>query len=341
MVARTSFPDRLTPAWLAHRYDPGHDAVHFIEADRDHRRSVPFLIDDNLPSAKQPVVLRRQDGLAMATPPAPVHFIFHSAYCCSTLLANALDRAGTASSLKEPTILNDLVGWGQRGGDPKQVGAVLDSALRLLARPFGAREAVVIKPSNVVNGLAPAMLAMRPEAGCILLYAPLKVYLGSIAGKGLWGRLWVRDLFAKLLTDNMVHLGFEKDAYLLQSDLQVAALGWLAQHQLFARMAARWPERVRTLESETLLARPDEALRAIGALYGFNLPDAAIIEMVDGAFNRHAKHGGKFDRSDRKSDQQSLAELHADEIEKVLAWAEAVARNAGVSFDLPSPLLAA
>lgn len=334
-----SEPLQLPPEWLAHRYDPQHDAVHFIRVDRETRRSIPFLNDEYLPAGAEPLVARRQDSLAVAPNPAPIHFIFHSAYCCSTLLANAYDRDGTASSFKEPTILNDLAGWRQRGGEPARVAEVLDGTLRLLARPFGGGEASVVKPSNVVNAFAPAMLAMRPEAGCVLLHAPLRVYLGSIAGKGLWGRLWVRDLLVKIRADGMVGLGFEADDLFLQTDLQVAAVGWLAQHQHFARLAGQYPGRVRTLESETLLARPEEALAAIDSLFGLTSDAAARARTAERVFTRHAKFGGKFDRDDRIAGQREAADVHGEEIDKVVAWAEAVAASAGLAFDLPSPLL--
>jgi len=332
---------QLPPEWLAHRYDPQQDAVHFVRADRETRRSIPFLTDEHLPSAAEPLVVRRADSLAVTPTTAPIHFILHSAYCCSTLLANAYDREGTASSFKEPVILNDLGGWRQRGGEPARVAEVLDSALRLLARPFEAGEATVVKPSNVVNAFAPAMLAMRPDAGCILLHAPLRVYLGSIAGKSLWGRLWVRDLLAKLLRDGMIDLGFETDEYFLQTDLQVAAVGWLAQHQHFARLADRYPGRVRTLESEVLLARPEEALAAIDALFGLSSDSGARAQIAASVFSRHAKFGGTFNREDRIAGQRAAADVHGEEIDKVIVWAKAVAANAGVAFDLPSPLLGA
>lgn len=334
-----SQPLRLPPELLAHRYDPQHDAVHFIRADRALRRSVAFLTDENLPSASDPLVVRRTESLSAAPAPSPIHFIFHSAYCCSTLLANACDREGIASSLKEPTILNDLVGWRHRGGAPARVAEVLGGALRLLARPFASGEATVVKPSNVVNALAPAMLAMRPEARCLLLYAPLRVYLGSIAAKGLWGRLWVRDLLVKQLKDGLIALGFEPEDHLLQSDLQVAAVGWLAQHQLFAQLALQYSDRVRTLESETLLARPEEALAAVDQLFGARSEPAAREEVVARVFTRHAKFGGQFSREDRAAGQRAAAQVHGEEIEKVLAWAEAVAANARLSLAAPLPLL--
>jgi hypothetical protein len=330
---------RLPPEWLAHRYDPVQDAVHFARVERELRRSVPFLTDEYLPSAQEPLVVRREDSLAATPPPSPIHFIFHSAYCCSTLLANACDEPGTASSLKEPPILNDIVGWRHRGGPPARVGEILDNTLRLLARPMGDGEASVIKPSNLLNSLAPAMLAMRPEASCLLLYAPLTLYLGSIAAKGLWGRLWVRDLLMKQLKDGLVDLGFEPEDHFLQTDLQVAAVGWLAQHKLFAQLAARYPDRVRTIDSETLLARPEETVAAVDRLMRLERTPARRAQTVAQVFRRHAKDGGEFGREQRIANQRSAAEAHGDEIEKVAAWADAAAKNAGVALDLPSPLL--
>ncbi|HEU0043070.1 hypothetical protein [Sphingomonas sp.] len=329
----------LPAEFLAHRYDPGHDAVHFVSAPRALRRSVPFLTDENLPSSAQPIVILRADALASAVPPVRLNFIFHSAYCCSTLLANAYDRPGAAFSLKEPVLLNDMVGWRHRGAAPTALSAVLGDALRLLARPFDPGEIGVIKPSNVVNGLIPAIAAARPEAGILLLHAPLKVYLGSIASKGLWGRRWVRDLLAKQLADDIVQLGFDQPDYFLQTDLQVAAIGWLAQHALFVQIARRWPDRVRTLDSETLLADPPSALAALDQLFGAEATPAMREAIVAEVFRRHAKSGSDFSVAHRAAGQESAAALHGEEIDLVLRWIQAVADGAGIGMELPAPLL--
>jgi hypothetical protein len=284
--------------------------------------------------------MNREAALKAAPPPSQLHFIYHSAYCCSTLLANALDVQGSASSLKEPTILNDLSGWVRRGGPPARVAQAMDGALNLLACPFGEGEAVVAKPSNVINSLAPLMLTMRPQARALLLFAPLKIYLGSIAAKGLWGRLWVRDLLVKQLKDGIVKLGFDKpEDHLLQTDLQVAAVGWLAQHQLFASLARRFPDRVRTLDSETLLQRPEDSLAALHRLFQLRPGKPGEENAGLEAFGRNAKTGESFGRGDRSAAQRSAAEVHNDELEKVFSWALAVAETANVDLELPSPLL--
>ena len=335
-----TIPTALSPDLLAHRYDPNFDAVHFVAAPRELRRRVPFLIDENMPDRGAPLVLKRADAVAAAGRGATARMgmIFHSAYCCSTLLANAYDRPGAAFSLKEPMLLNDLVGWRHRGADPARVGPVLADDLTLLARPFEAGEVCVVKPSNVVNGLAATMIGARPEAGVILLYAPLEVYLGSIASKGLWGRRWVRDLLLKQLLDGTVDLGFERTDYFLHSDLQVAAVGWLAQHAMFARLAKANPARVRTLDSEVLLARPAEALAAIDTLFGVDASERDRDAIVGSVFRRNAKTGEAFGGGDRTAGQRDAARLHAEEIGTVVKWAYAVAEQAKVAMTLPHPL---
>jgi hypothetical protein len=327
----------LTPDWLAHRFDPGQDAVHFIQVDRETRARIPFLTDADI-GERRPHVLRRADT-PVTSGTAPVRYIFHSAFCCSTLLANAYDRPGLAFSLKEPTILQDLVGWRHQGAGPAQIGAVLGDAVRLLARPFEAGEACVIKPSNVVNGFAPALLGGRNDVKALLLYAPLHIYLGSIAGKGLTGRLWVRDLLAKQLQEQFVDLGFTAQDYFRQTDLQVAAVGWLAQHAMFAKMAAAMPDRVRTLDSEAMLARAGDALAALDALFGMSDTAEGQAAVITRVFSRNSKTDDAFEAANRQADQAAARTAYSDEIEKVVIWAEKVAEGAGISMTLPSPLL--
>ena len=328
-------------AWLAHRYDPGFDAVHLLPVPRETHRRVTFLTDDYLPAGPQPLVFRRSDAIAARPATAPIHFVFHSAYCCSTLVARAFDLPGWAMGLKEPMILNDLVGWRRRGGEGPDMAAVLDSVLTLLARPFSPGEAVVVKPSNIVNGFAPAMLALRPEARALLLYAPLRTYLASIAKKGMDGRLWVRTLLLGLLDDKLVDLGFSPRDHLGHSDLQVAAVGWLAQQQLFARLVDRFGrDRVRTLDSETLTADPAAAMAALAGLFGLPLGAQDLAEIVAGpAFTSHSKTGAAFAAGDRAQEHRRAADIHADEIHKVAVWAEAVAAAAGVPLHAPAPLI--
>jgi hypothetical protein len=325
--------------WLAHRYDAVGDAVHFRHVPRPRHSEVPFLTDEYLgDGAVQPIPF---NGAVAQAPAGRLHFIFHSAFCASTLLTRAFDVPGLAMGLSEPVILNDVVGFRRRGGDPRAVARLLSGSMTLMARPFGPGEMVVAKPSNILNPLAAAMLRLRPDARALLLYAPLPVFLASVARKGMWCRLWAREHLEGLLTDQAVDLGFTARDLFRQTDLQVAAVGWLAQHALFAALAAAEPKRVATLDSETLLAGPRQVLGALTRHYHAEAGEAVIEKMAAGpAFSRHSKHGQAFNPAERAREQDAAAKAHGDEIASVAEWAGAVAANAGVSMTLPQPLLA-
>lgn len=327
------------PDWLVHRYDAVGDAFHYVPADRDLRRAAVFLTDVELGAAAQaPVPVTRDRAVAEAgAAGAPLRLIVHSAFCCSTLLARAFDLPGIAHALKEPQVLNDLAGWRRRGGAPRDVAARLDDGLRLLAAPLPAGEALVVKPSNVVNALVMAMLSLRPDARAVLLHAPLPTFLASVASKGLEGRLWVRELWTKVSVDGLCDFHVEPTDPLRHTDLQIAALGWLAQHRLFARIAERFGDRVRTLDSATLLARPEAALAATGALFGLRV-DAAEIA-AGPAFARNAKTGEAFGARERGAVHDAARAAHGDEIALVGQWAEAVAAANGIALDLPRALI--
>ncbi|HEU4968572.1 hypothetical protein [Sphingomonas sp.] len=328
------------PLWLAHRYVESRDAIQFVHLTRDEHRAATFISGDHMPAGKEPVQSDRRQALAAAAPSAPVHFIFHSAFCCSTLLARAFDREGLAMGLKEPAILNDIVGWRRRGAPGRDVAEVMDGALALLARPFAPGEAVVIKPSNIVNGLIPMMMALRPDAKALLLHAPLPVFLTSVAKKGLDGRLWVRELFMGLRTDGLVQrLGFDDAQFFGQTDLQIAAAGWLAQQALFAELVQALGVRVRTLDSETLLDAPKPSVAALAGLYGFDLGDAEADEIVATSFGRNSKSGEAFGRAEREAEYAGAAAVHRDELEKVTRWTEVTAERAGIPMTLPGGLL--
>lgn len=326
--------------WLAHRHVEGQDHIRFVHVPRaDHRRA-PFLTDEYLGSARPGHDLAVADCLAQVAP-RRMGFLFHSAFCGSTMLLSALDRPGVAMGLSEPVLLNDVVGFRRRGAPSAAVARLADAATRLLARPFAPGEVVVVKPSNVLNPLAELLLALRADSNAVLLHAPLETFLISVVRKGLWCRLWVRELLEGFLTDRAVNLGFDLHDHFRQSDLQVAAVGWLAQHALFHQLAGKLgPARVRTLDSEVLTARPGAVLAAASRFYGLPAGEADLAAMAASpVFARHSKSGAAFDAAQREAEYAAARAAHGDEIGKVVTWAGEVARAAGLPLALPHPLV--
>tara|TARA_R110002033_G_scaffold29586_5_gene66185 strand:- start:1553 stop:2587 length:1035 start_codon:yes stop_codon:yes gene_type:complete len=330
------------PLRLVHRYDETNDQFRYVTVPRALHRQSAFLTDEHFPDNIETVALQREDTLPYCRPRSPLHFIFHSGYCCSTMLARAFDIEGIAMGLKEPVILNDMIGWRRRGGHPPKIAEVLDQSMNWLSKPLVEGESVIVKPSNIVNSLAIAILAMRPEARALLIHAPLKTYLQSIAKKDLSGRLWVRTLLIGQIKDQMIgQFGMSQEEILQLTDLQVAALTWLAQQAQFSTIIERvGSERVKSLNSEIFLANRQGAMRNLFELFQLNVNEAKLQEVLEGpAFTRHSKLNQEFDSASREQEHTSAATIHADEIEKVAHWADILADRMNIPMTLGSPLL--
>ena len=65
-------------------------------------------------------------------------------------------------------------------------------------------------------------------------------------------RLWARELFEGYLHEGFADFGYSGSEVFRQSDLQIAALGWLAQHRQFAALASEFGTRIATLDADRL-----------------------------------------------------------------------------------------
>lgn len=326
------------PAWLPHRYDEANDAFRFVYVPRGDHRDVTFLTDEYLANTGEYREIALADIDRAILPRGAIHFVFHSAYCCSTLVARMFDREGRSMGLKEPQVLNDLVGWRQRGAEPQKLAAVLDLALALLGRPFAQGEAVVVKPSNIVNGLAPAMLGLRPGAHALTLYAPIEDFLSSIAVKGLWGRQWVRKALISQARDQTLSHRFTTEELLELTDLQAAGLGWLSHHAGFARMRDRFgAQRVAICDSVTLLRDPAATVAAFYGHFGMEIAPAEAAAIAKGeAFTRNSKDRSDYSAERRRERLDTTLASNREEIEMVAAWVGALAEEAGIATT-PAP----
>lgn len=329
------------PEWLAHRHVEGADAVRFIHVPRADRSRVPFLTDANLGERLAPHELPVAAVLARCEPPPALCWLFHSAFCGSTLLAHGLDAEGIASSLSEPVILNDLVGLRRRGAPPAAVARVADAALRTLGRAYPGERAVVVKPSNVIAPLTELLLALAPQAPAVFLFAPLETFLLSVARKGLPCRLWVRELLEGYLRQDFVSLGLSPDDCFRLTDLQVAAVGWLAQHGHFLRLARALPGgRIKLMDADRMLADPHAALGAVAAHYWLGLTPRDGAALADGpAFARHSKSGTAYSAQSREDDYAAARAAYGEEIGTIMAWAEKLADGVGIAIAPPPELM--
>lgn len=317
------------PHWLPHRVDPAARRMEFLHTDRDALSQTGFLADRTGPAEAIP--LAEIDRSAIA--PGPVHFIFHTAFCRSTLLVRALECPGLCAGLSEPGAIASLAGAGQ--GEQPLVGPVVD----LLARPWGHDEAVFIKPTNHANRLIPALMDAAPQARAILMTNPLPSFLAAVIRKGMMGRRWGRQLYLEVMGYAGMDLGMDGREQFAMTDLQAAALAWFLNQRYFDAIARRYGDRVRVLDGDRFDAERARTLAAIGSFTGVALDAERAREIAQGpVFARDAKTGRDFAAKSRDDASATHSAVVEDEIAKVGEWIGMIAQQAGLSVPVRQTL---
>ncbi|HEU5482112.1 MAG TPA: hypothetical protein VFU80_03320, partial [Sphingomicrobium sp.] len=298
------------------------------------RSELMFLSDEHFAGRFDKVTFPAVDLAAetQAAERAPMHFIFHTSFCCSTLLAKALDVPGVSATLKEPDVLINLANRLIRNDDPANRRR-LELVLRLLERPLAPGETMIVKPTNFANRLVDVILAQRPESRAILLYSDVETFLRSLLKRGMWGRITGRKLFNQLAGWSPLNFGFRPPEILELTDVQIAALAWLMQiHHFDAIDRAFGPDRVILLDSTALLGDPAAALGKAQSLFGLQMDRERVASIAAGpAFSKHSKFSDRdYSAEEREKDHKEMTDVHAEELTMVVQWIKAVAAQFGV-----------
>lgn len=312
--------------WIPHRYDRQTGRVQFLRLDAPAMRKLTFLADAEPADSAAQAWVPARDLAALRPQAGRLHFVFHTAFCRSTLLARALDLPGVSFGLSEPAILNDLA----MGG--REAGSLVAPVLALLARPVAGAPVTVVKPSNVANALLPAVLQLRADARVLLLSGTLSAFLRSVHKKGLMGRRWARRLHAHVMTYAPVDLGMAEGELFELTDLQVAGLAWFLQQRHFALvMRAQSGDRLRTLDADALVADRARTLGAVASHFGLGASPGAITAVANGpVFQRHAKLGTDFAATMAEEDVAAHSSVVDEEVAMVATWIDAIIANTGL-----------
>lgn len=325
----------LDPRWLPHTYDVQGANLTFVDVPREQRDRLMFLSDEhfagNFRKLSIPAAAIAEE--VKSAERAPLHFIFHTSFCCSTLLARAFEMPGVSTALKEPDVFINLGNRLIRSND-KPNRDRLELVLRLLERPFEAGERVVVKPSNFGNRLIDIILAERPDSRAVLLYSDVGTFLRSLLKRGMFGRIFGRRLFNQLSNWTSLRLGYSPDEVFEQTDVQVAALAWLMQiHHFDAIATAFGPSRVMVLDSSSLLEDPVTALDEVQALFGMNLDRSKVEAIAAGpVFAKHSKFSDRdYGAEEREKEHRAVSDANSEELEMVVQWIKAIAAR----FEVP------
>ena len=270
--------------------------------------------------------------------------IWHTAFCCSTLIAELLDAPGACLALREPGVLLDLAA-ARRAGAPATDDRLTRAVFAKFARSPTAGERVVIKPSNGANSL----LSVDAGGQALMLYSTCRDFVLSVmAGLpahdgGEDRRRFARTLMLDRATSARPNIPWRPLDLSVMTDLQIAALLWHAQVMEFRAAARqRGPARVRSLDCADFLAEPGRALAAIDEFLGLGLGEARIAAAVGGEkLARHAKTPGvAYNPTKRDRDMAAAADAVGPVLDAVVAWSYQVCPATPPGDPVGAPLLA-
>jgi hypothetical protein len=331
-------------AWQPFDYDVAARTMTFAHLPREAQQRAVFLdrrfVGAQSKSAPMPIASLDPDEVQAAA--GPMHFIFHTGFCCSTLLTRALDIPGVSMGLKEPGV---LVSFARHWSNARQAAGALSAlslTLDLLSRPLALGETQIVKPSNVCNHLLPEVLHLRPDAKVLLMYSSLSDFLLAVAKRDIHGRVFARQAFQGLAGAIPLDVTFAPEEQMMQTDLQIAAQLWLMQMSFFNVMATHYgPTRVRAMSGDAFLADTVTALTGASNFFGLGRSEAQWSELAAApVFHEHAKEQGlPFDASKRSADLAQTRDRHAAEVATAAEWAKRLAAQARVPMALSETLL--
>lgn len=321
------------PDWLPHSYDASGANLVFVKVTREDHGRLAFLSSNELRRGFEFVSVPAAPLQSLATEQrrGPLHFIFHTAFCCSTLLINALAVGDHVLGMKEPDVLVNLTHRLMKGEIFEGTGR-LSLVLGLLARPFDGTEAIVVKPSCFANPLLGKVLRQLPDARAILLHSSVRTFLYAVAKRGPQGRVWGRRVFEsalQLIPIEQVH----SSSLARITDLQAAGLAWLMRRNQFNHISKEFGAcRVIQLNGEQLVATPVDTIESVLSHFQLKTMEPKAFEH-DRVFGRYSKEPRRrFDSHLRALERAELIERYGNEVEIIANWVEEMANQQGIDL---------
>ncbi len=270
-----------------------------------------------------------------------IGFIFHTSFCRSTLMAQALHVDGICFTLKEPSILLSLaesIRYTQSLREPDKVRTALPAMLRLINGLVENSEKTIIKPTNFANNLLPYVA--ETGAKILLMYSDLRSHLISILKYGEQGRAFTRQLYIRLMSDSQELGKIDPRQALLQTDLQIATLVWQQQMSLFMKILNNAPRgQICTLTSDAFATYRDTALSETFKFFDIPLSDTQLGQVLTGpVFQQHSKSGKSVDDQAIQRQTEAVAEKFQSELEVTLRWAQSTVFASQFEMPLPNGL---
>lgn len=265
-------------------------------------------------------VLLAAAGLPSVT--KPIHYILHTAFCCSTLLARYFELLSECFVMKEPQLLAQmgLISAESVG----QWHDMLSLSIRLLSRTYRPEQLPVIKAHVPTNIIGKELLRHNHQATIIFLINPMRDFLlSALKSRRRRGqiRFW-NHYIAKLAAHRIPQLATVSPDEL--TDAEAAAYWWLVNQFLCSELSSGdCRSRVLVVDGTKLADSPEKILPGIMELCRLPFDEGLLKQLTtDPSIRKHSKHPSMFyDAESRRQEMADLEFRYAKEADKAMTWA--------------------
>jgi hypothetical protein len=249
----------------------------------------------------------------------PVGFIFHTAFCGSTLLSRALNSSPNSIVLKEPRALFRLSEASLRL-EASDLMPHIENVMTEISQPWAEQGKVVIKPTNSCNRIASYLVL--PSDKVIFLYSSLEEFLISCLKK-LPESAQQLNWMAKHLVNgsNLADsLGIPENIEF--NLIEAAVIAWTTSIEYYSNMVDQnFSDWYQIIQYSELKKNTVEVVQSAGK--HFQIPDEYIDqnEVLNRAFFDAKSQNKEFDTISTEIMNSQIRDRFKYEIEMGLNWA--------------------
>lgn len=326
--------------FFLHRLSVETASLQFIKTSRSKLSSVPF-IDGREDFSTEQVIYNVSLEQALQwhksnQQKVKAKFIFHNAFCGSTLLANTLTNNQNSFVYKEPQVLIDLaqLKFNQHlwFTDKNKWQALLSLVINQLNKTWTTDEYSVIKPSNWVNSIIDDLVSIESGVSATFLSSSAQEFLLATlrGGRERISYIYqVKEHFKAQLPEFepiLAQIERREGAMSQSSDIERIVCNILVVYEMQKRLFTQGIEKLKesdklSLSYHELMASPSKALSAVNQVFSLNFTASQLQAQIEQSYACHSKNSQiNYDNSLRQSIDEQVSNSYQTEIEFGLFW---------------------
>jgi hypothetical protein len=304
----------------------------FVDVSADALGETNFIMRDNLdfkPGSERKVAMSVFNSKFKRR---PATYMFHTAFCGSTMLSRALHSAPEVMALKEPFVLMEL-SKASMILKSQELAPFLQNTLAELTQPWTEQGHVIIKPTNSCNRIVTDICRQSAGDRFVFMYSTLEEFLISCLKKLPHAQTQLNQMARHLLPGSALEKACGIPRNIDFNIIEACVLAWHVSLEYFSQAIEMLPEDSwMIVKYRDLKREPIAVVRAVGQ--HCRLPERILSEdVIDLKLRDDSKSVGKtYDSAKFKQAYDAVYAEHGSAIKQGMDWSEGyVARNARIS----------